>query len=218
MSCLLHYGTTEQKNHYLPRLADGREIPCFGLTGPTAGSDATSIPDFGIVCEGDWNGARVVGVRMNFDKRYITLAPVATIIGMAFRLYDPDCLLSDKRDRGITLALVPRNTAGVDVGRRHFPLNCVFQNGPVHGKDVFLPLVPTDRRRRLRRPWLAHAGRVPVDRPLDHAALDLERRVETRGRGDRRLLRASASSSGSRSAASKASKRRWRGSPAIPMR
>ena len=137
---LAHYGTDEQKSFYLPRLADGREIPCFGLTGPTAGSDATSIPDYGIVCEGDWNGARVVGVRMNFDKRYITLAPVATIIGIAFRLYDPDGLLGDKKDRGITLALVPRNTAGVDIGRRHFPLNCVFQNGPIHGRDVFLPL------------------------------------------------------------------------------
>jgi acyl-CoA dehydrogenase len=137
---LAHYGTDEQKSHYLPRLADGREIPCFGLTGPTAGSDATSIPDFGIVCEGDWNGARVVGVRMNFDKRYITLAPVATLIGLAFRLYDPDGLLGDQKDRGITLALVPRGTPGMDIGRRHFPLNCAFQNGPIHGKDVFLPL------------------------------------------------------------------------------
>ncbi len=137
---LAHYGTDEQKTYYLPRLADGREIPCFGLTGPTAGSDATSIPDFGIVCEGDWNGARVVGVRMNFEKRYITLAPIATIIGLAFRLYDPDGLLSDQKDRGITLALVPRNTAGMEIGRRHFALNCAFQNGPIYGKDVFLPL------------------------------------------------------------------------------
>ena len=137
---LAHYGTEEQKAYYLPRLADGREIPCFGLTGPTAGSDATSIPDYGIVCEGEWNGARVVGVRMNFDKRYITLAPVATIIGIAFRLYDPDGLLGDVKDRGITLALVPRNTPGVEVGRRHFPLNCPFQNGPIHGRDVFVPL------------------------------------------------------------------------------
>lgn len=137
---LLHYGTQEQKDHYLPRLADGREIPCFGLTGPTAGSDATSIPDFGIVCKGEWQGANVLGVRMNFEKRYITLAPVASIIGLAFRLYDPDHLLSDQSDRGITLALIPRNTAGMDIGRRHFPLNCVFQNGPIHGKDVFVPL------------------------------------------------------------------------------
>ena len=137
---LVHYGTKEQKDYYLPRLADGREIPCFGLTGPTAGSDATSIPDYGIVCEGDWNGARVLGVKLNFEKRYITLAPVASIIGLAFRLYDPNALLSDEKDRGITLALIPRNTPGMDIGRRHFPLNCSFQNGPIHGKDVFLPL------------------------------------------------------------------------------
>jgi acyl-CoA dehydrogenase len=137
---LLHYGTQEQKDYYLPRLADGREIPCFGLTGPTAGSDATSIPDYGIVCTGKWNGAEVVGVRLNFDKRYITLAPVATIIGLAFRMYDPDGLIGDKKDIGITLALVPRGTAGMEIGRRHFPLNCAFQNGPIHGKDVFLPL------------------------------------------------------------------------------
>jgi acyl-CoA dehydrogenase len=137
---LLHYGTPEQKDFYLPRLADGREIPCFGLTGPTAGSDATSIPDFGIVCEGEWNGARVVGVRLNFEKRYITLAPVATLIGLAFRLYDPDGLLGETKDHGITLALVPRGTPGMDIGRRHFPLNCAFQNGPIHGKDVFVPL------------------------------------------------------------------------------
>ena len=137
---LLHYGTQEQKDYYLPRLADGREIPCFGLTGPTAGSDATSIPDYGIVCTGRWNGAEVVGVRLNFDKRYITLAPVATLIGLAFRMYDPDGLIGDKKDIGITLALVPRGTAGMDIGRRHFPLNCAFQNGPIHGKDVFVPL------------------------------------------------------------------------------
>jgi acyl-CoA dehydrogenase len=137
---LLHYGTEEQKNHYLPRLADGREIPCFALTGPSAGSDATSIPDFGIVCEQEWNGAKVVGVRLTFDKRYITLAPVATVIGLAFRLYDPDGLLGEESDRGITLALVPRNTPRLEVGRRHFPLNCAFQNGPVRGEDVFLPL------------------------------------------------------------------------------
>ncbi len=137
---LLHYGTQEQKDYYLPRLADGREIPCFGLTGPTAGSDATSIPDYGIVCTGRWNGAEVVGVRLNFNKRYITLAPVATIIGLAFRMYDPDGLIGDKKDIGITLALVPRGTTGMEIGRRHFPLNCAFQNGPIHGKDVFVPL------------------------------------------------------------------------------
>ena len=137
---LLHYGTEQQKRQYLPRLADGREIPCFALTGPSAGSDATSLPDYGIVCEGEWNGAKVLGVKLTFDKRYITLAPVATVIGLAFRLYDPNKLLSDDVDRGITLALVPRETPGLNIGRRHFPLNCTFMNGPLHGKDVFLPL------------------------------------------------------------------------------
>jgi len=137
---LLHYGTPEQKDYYLPRLADGREIPCFALTGPFAGSDATSIPDYGIVCKGEWGGGNVLGVRLTFDKRYITLAPVATVIGLAFRLFDPDKLLSDVEDRGITLALLPHDTKGVEVGRRHLPLNIPFQNGPVRGKDVFVPL------------------------------------------------------------------------------
>lgn len=137
---ILHYGTDEQKNHYLPRLADGREIPCFALTGPMVGSDATSLPDFGTVCEGEWNGAKVLGVKLSFDKRYITLAPVATVIGLAFRLYDPDGLLGDTSDRGITLALMPRETPGLEIGRRHAPLNCAFLNGPVRGEDVFLPL------------------------------------------------------------------------------
>ncbi|NNK34294.1 MAG: acyl-CoA dehydrogenase [Xanthomonadales bacterium] len=137
---LLHYGTEEQKNHYLPRLARGEDIPCFGLTGPTAGSDATSLPDYGIVCKSEYKGKEVVGIRMNFDKRYITLAPVATVIGIAFRMYDPDGLLGDTEDLGISLALVPRETPGLEVGRRHFPVNLPFQNGPVRGKDVFLPL------------------------------------------------------------------------------
>ena len=137
---LVHYGTQEQKDHYLPRLADGREVPCFGLTGPFAGSDATSIPDYGIVCQGEWNGANVLGIKLTFDKRYITLAPVATLIGLAFRLYDPDGLIGDTNDIGITIALVPRDTAGVDIGRRHFPLNSPFQNGPIHGREVFIPL------------------------------------------------------------------------------
>jgi acyl-CoA dehydrogenase len=137
---LMHYGTEEQKQHYLPRLADGREVPCFALTGPFAGSDATSIPDYGIVCTGEWNGASVVGVKLTFEKRYITLAPVATVIGLAFRMYDPDGLIGDTTDIGITLALLPRDTPGVEVGRRHFPLNSPFQNGPVEGREVFIPL------------------------------------------------------------------------------
>jgi acyl-CoA dehydrogenase len=137
---LNHYGTQEQKDYYLPRLARGEEIPCFALTGPRAGSDAASIPDTGIVCRGMWQGREVIGLKLNFSKRYITLAPVATVIGLAFRMFDPDRLLGDKADIGITCALLPRNTPGVTIGRRHFPLNVPFQNGPVQGRDVFVPL------------------------------------------------------------------------------
>jgi acyl-CoA dehydrogenase len=137
---LLHYGTEEQKQHYLPRLAVGEEIPCFALTGPSAGSDATSIPDYGIVCRRKVDGKEVLGIRLTFDKRYITLAPVATVIGLAFRLYDPEHLLGENEDIGISLALIPRSTPGLEVGRRHFPLNVPFQNGPVRGKDVFVPV------------------------------------------------------------------------------
>lgn len=137
---LMHYGTQEQRDYYLPRLASGQEIPCFGLTSPTAGSDATSISDTGVVCKGVWNGQDVIGLRLNFEKRYITLAPVASLIGLAFRVYDPNHLLSDQEDRGITLALVPRTTRGIEIGRRHFPLNTPFQNGPIIGTDVFIPL------------------------------------------------------------------------------
>jgi acyl-CoA dehydrogenase len=138
---LLHYGTDEQRDHYLPRLARGEEVPCFALTGPRAGSDAASIPDTGIVCRGMYEGREILGVRLNFSKRYITLAPVATVIGLAFKLFDPDRLLGDERtDYGITCALIPRHTPGVTIGRRHFPLNAPFQNGPLQGKDVFVPL------------------------------------------------------------------------------
>ncbi len=138
---LLHYGTEEQKNHYLPRLARGEEVPCFALTGPRAGSDAASIPDTGVVCKGTFEGREIVGLRLNFSKRYITLAPIATVIGLAFKLSDPDRLLGTARiDYGITCALIPRSTAGITIGRRHFPLNIPFQNGPIQGHDVFVPL------------------------------------------------------------------------------
>ncbi len=137
---LLHYGTDEQKNHYLPRLAKGIEVPAFALTSPWAGSDAASIPDYGVVCKGVHQGREVLGMRVTWDKRYITLAPVCTILGLAFRLYDPDGLLGDKKDIGITCALVPYDHPGVDTGRRHFPLNAMFMNGPTRGKDVFMPL------------------------------------------------------------------------------
>jgi acyl-CoA dehydrogenase len=137
---LMEFGTDEQKWHYLPRLADGREIPCFGLTSPDAGSDAGSLTDTGVVCWGEVNGERVLGMRLNWHKRYITLGPVATLLGLAFRLRDPDGLLGGEADRGITLALVPVDTPGVDIGRRHLPSLQAFQNGPNWGRDVFLPL------------------------------------------------------------------------------
>lgn len=137
---LLKYGTDEQKDYYLPRLADGREIPCFALTGPDAGSDAASIPDQGIVCREEFNGEQVLGVRLNWNKRYITLCPVATVIGLAFRMFDPDNLLGKGEDIGITCALIPSDTRGVTKGRRHFPLNIGFLNGPTQGKNVFVPM------------------------------------------------------------------------------
>ncbi|MDZ7804975.1 acyl-CoA dehydrogenase [Thiohalophilus sp.] len=138
---LLEYGTEEQKNHYLPRLAKGEEIPCFALTSPEAGSDAGSMPDYGIVCRQEFDGKKdVLGMRVTWDKRYITLGPVATLLGLAFKLYDPDHLLGDQDDLGITLALIPTDTPGVNIGRRHFPLNVVFMNGPNSGKDVFIPM------------------------------------------------------------------------------
>lgn len=137
---LLHYGTAEQKRHYLPRLARGDEIPCFALTGPDAGSDAGAIPDTGVVAYGDWHGARVLGVRLNWEKRYITLGPIATLIGLAFRLLDPEHLLGAQADLGITIALVPRDTPGVEIGERHVTLDIPFQNGPNRGVEVFVPL------------------------------------------------------------------------------
>jgi acyl-CoA dehydrogenase len=138
---LLKYGTQEQKDKYLKRLAQGLEVPCFALTGPFAGSDAGAIPDYGIVCHGEFNGEQnVLGIRLNWEKRYITLAPVATLLGLAFKLYDPDHLLGAEKSLGITLALIPTDTPGVQVGRRHFPLNSAFLNGPTTGKDVFIPM------------------------------------------------------------------------------
>ncbi len=138
---LMTYGTKEQKDYYLPRLAKGIDIPCFGLTGPNAGSDAGAMPDTGVVCYGSYEGKdHVLGIRLNWDKRYITLAPVATLLGIAFKLNDPEHLLSEKEDRGITLALIKRDTEGVEVGKRHFPANHAFMNGPIRGKDVFVPL------------------------------------------------------------------------------
>lgn len=144
---LQHYGTEAQKDFYLPRLAKGIDIPCFALTSPHAGSDAGSIPDFGVVCRGDYvdphtgtEHTDVLGIRVSWEKRWITLAPVATVLGLAFKMHDPDGLLGDKKDIGITCALVPTHFAGVEIGRRHFPSGSVFMNGPTWGRDVFIPL------------------------------------------------------------------------------
>ncbi len=138
---LLRYGTDEQKDHYLPRLATGKEVPCFALTSPEAGSDAAAMTDSGVICKGDFNGEKdVLGIRLNWEKRYITLGPVATVLGLAFKLYDPAHLLGDKEELGITCALIPTDTPGVEIGNRHFPLNQAFMNGPNRGKDVFIPL------------------------------------------------------------------------------
>ena len=137
---LLHYGTDQQRDHYLPRLARGEEIPCFALTEPHAGSDAAASRSTGIVCKGTYGGKEVLGLRLNFNKRYITLAPIATVVGLAFDLLDPDCLLGGAARSGITCALIPRDTPGLEIGRRHDPMAVPFPNGPVTGKDVFVPL------------------------------------------------------------------------------
>ncbi len=137
---LVHYGTEAQRVHYLPRLAKGREIPCFALTSPSAGSDAASIPDYGVICWGQHQGRRTLGLRLTWDKRYITLGPVATLLGLAFRAYDPDGLVGTAKDLGVTCALIPTSHPGVNIGRRHMPLNAVFQNGPNSGDGVFIPM------------------------------------------------------------------------------
>jgi acyl-CoA dehydrogenase len=137
---IAHYGTEDQKNYYLPRLAKGLEVPCFALTAPDAGSDAGAIPDTGIVCRGEFEGKETVGLLLNWDKRYITLAPIATVLGLAVRMYDPDHLLGKEEDIGITLCLIPTSHPGVEIGNRHYPLFQAFLNGPTRGKDVFIPL------------------------------------------------------------------------------
>lgn len=137
---LQHYGSVKQREYYLPRLAVGQEIPCFALTGPSAGSDAGAMPDYGIVCHGEFEGQQVLGMRVTWEKRYITLGPIATLLGLAFKAYDPDHLMGDQEDLGITCAMIPTDTAGVNIGRRHFPLNQAFMNGPNSGDDVFIPM------------------------------------------------------------------------------
>ena len=137
---LMHYGTKEQKDYYLPRLATGLEIPCFALTAPEAGSDAASMPDVGVVCKQMWEGKETLGLRVTWEKRYITLGPIATILGLAFKCFDPDKILGGEAELGITCALIPTSHKGVNIGRRHMTLNAAFMNGPNHGKDVFIPM------------------------------------------------------------------------------
>ncbi|MFZ3350418.1 MAG: acyl-CoA dehydrogenase [Xanthobacteraceae bacterium] len=137
---LMQFGTEAQRNYWLPRLARGEEIPCFGLTSPEAGSDAASMIDTGVVCRGTFDGSEVLGIRLNWHKRYITLGPIATVLGLAFKLRDPDHLIGERDDVGITLALVPTNLPGISIGRRHLPAMQVFQNGPNWGHDVFIPM------------------------------------------------------------------------------
>jgi acyl-CoA dehydrogenase len=137
---LMHYGTDEQRDHFLPRLARGEEVPCFALTGPEAGSDAAATQSEGLVCHGKWKGEEVLGIQLRWRKRYITLAPVATLIGLAFRLRDPDHLIGEQEDLGITCALIPSNLSGIEIGARHDPMGVPFQNGPTTGEDVFVPL------------------------------------------------------------------------------
>ncbi|WP_237467891.1 acyl-CoA dehydrogenase [Vibrio stylophorae] len=137
---LSHYGTQQQREYWLPRLAKGEDIPCFALTGPTAGSDAGSIPDRGVVCYGEYQGEQVLGVRLTWNKRYITLAPVATVLGLAFKMEDPDQLIGEETHLGITCALIPRSHPGVEMGDRHNPLGMAFMNGPTRGEDVFIPM------------------------------------------------------------------------------
>jgi len=170
---LMHYGTDEQKAHYLPRLASGEELPCFALTGPEAGSDAGAMPDSGIVERADFNGEKdVLGIRLNWNKRYITLAPVATVLGLAFKLYDPDHLLGDRESIGITVALIPTDTPGIHIGQRHDPLNIPFQNGPATGKDVFIPIDwVIGGRERVGQGWRMLMQSLAVGRSISLPAL-----------------------------------------------
>ncbi len=215
---LLHYGTDDQKNLYLPRLAKGLEMPVLCADRSEAGSDAGSIPDFGVVCKGLHEGREVVGIRLTWEKRYITLGPVATLLGLAFKLHDPDGLLGTQEDIGITLALIPTRHPGVNIGRRHFPLNASFMNGPELGQGCLHSDGVGDRRARIRRPGLAHADGVPRRGPVHFAAFLQRRCRQARAAHDQRVQPGAQASSGFRSANSRVSRKCWHGSPAIPMR
>jgi acyl-CoA dehydrogenase len=169
---LLHYGTDEQKHQYLPRLARGEEIPCFALTGPEAGSDAAATQSTGVVEHGIYNGEKVLGMRLNWRKRYITLAPVATLIGLAFRLHDPEHLLGGAEDLGITCALIPRALPGIEIGQHHDPMGIPFPNGPIVGRDVFVPLdFIIGGRERAGQGWRMLMESLAVGRSISLPAL-----------------------------------------------
>ena len=169
---LTHYGTEEQRQQYLPKLAIGEHVPCFALTSASAGSDAGAIPDNGIVCKGQWNGEEVLGLRLTWDKRYITLAPVATVLGLAFRAFDPDGLLGDEHDLGITCALIPTNMPGVQIGRRHLPSGAAFMNGPTQGTDVFVPMsYVIGGQERIGQGWIMLVQSLAAGRAISLPAL-----------------------------------------------
>lgn len=169
---LMQYGTDEQRDHWLPRLASGEETPCFALTSSEAGSDAAAMVDNGVICKGEHNGEEVLGIRLNWRKRYITLAPVATVIGLAFKLRDPDGLLGGPEDRGITVALIPVDTPGVETGRRHVPCGQAFQNGPTEGHDVFVPLdAVIGGEERIGQGWMMLMGALAAGRGISLPSL-----------------------------------------------
>lgn len=169
---LRDFGTQQQRDHYLPRLARGDDIPCFALTGPTAGSDAAAMPDTGVVCRGLWQGQEVLGLRLNWNKRYITLAPVATVLGLAFQARDPDGLLGTEDDLGITCALIPVSTPGVYTGNRHLPVGSVFMNGPTQGENVFIPLdYVIGGRERIGQGWRMLMHSLAAGRAISLPAL-----------------------------------------------
>jgi acyl-CoA dehydrogenase len=166
---LLQYGTDAQKDYYLPRLAKGDDVPCFALTSPVAGSDAGAIEDYGIVCEAEFDGKKQLCIKLNWNKRYITLAPVATLLGLAFKLYDPAHLLGDQESLGITCALIPAHLNNVEIGRRHVPLHSPFPNGPTRGKDV---IGCHYRWCENGRSWLAHVDGMFSGRPWHFITID----------------------------------------------
>jgi acyl-CoA dehydrogenase len=213
---LLLYGTEAQKRHYLPRLADGREIPCFALTSPEAGSDAASMVDRGVVCYGEHLGARTLGMRVTWSKRYITLGPVATLIRLALKLHDPEHLLGDQEDLGITVALVPTDTPGVETGRRHYPSFQAFENGPTTGKDVFMPLSwVLGGEAEIGHGWKMLMGALAAGRGISLPSLSARGRRSPRARPE--PMPVSASSSTCRSAGSRACRSISRALPGRPI-